>query len=530
MLRSDLLGGIRHWVNQCDRYHDCLISENRNVPTRLLYLGLGSKDPEIRLIETRDHGDVGKYACLSHCWGEPKLMDGYKTTRENYLDRMRCITWSQIPRTFQEAITVARALDIEYLWIDSYCIIQNDEDDWKRQAAKMHQVYENAHITIGAASSNGPHGGLYLQRHSDNFQVSGAASSGDSFLVIGRRSPGHPWDSDPRSVKAFKPEDDQWPLMRRAWVLQERLLSPRVLYFTRHETIWECKIDMQCECGDRDVKLDWIKFDFRRGFDELEVQITEAWHQVVNAYSVLNLTKESDKLPALSGLAAKVAAVRKPDSHYLAGLWSDSIYHDLLWKVSMPLEDLPDRRTAEWRAPTWSWASLSSNIAFPYRQTVRGLCRIDYEALVMNLGNSPTGATENEWKQETMWSLTFHGLLFPAKMEVRDNKEVHMIYKGHLKAVFSLGYEWEASDRLYVDTREDELFLKDNTVFCLRIAYMKEIHSSEDSIDEYALVLRFEYDSKKYKRLGCFHHRFENDDETRSLFAQCGEEKMVEII
>lgn len=66
------------------------------------------------------------------------------------------IPWAELPNTFQDAITVTRMLGLKYIWIDSLCIVQDDAQDWEREAAKMAIIFEAAYVTIAAtAASNG---------------------------------------------------------------------------------------------------------------------------------------------------------------------------------------------------------------------------------------------------------------------------------------------------------------------------------------------------------------------------------------
>jgi hypothetical protein len=101
------------------------------------------------------------------------------------------------------------------------------------------------------------------------------------------------------------------------------------------------------------------------------------WLAVVEEYSQRKLTKDSDKLPALSGLASFIA--NHTNDEYYAGLWRDHILEDLHWRVYVREEvritcthDNPVYgRTlcsvvapTTYRAPSWSWASLDSHIKF----------------------------------------------------------------------------------------------------------------------------------------------------------------------
>jgi hypothetical protein len=69
--------------------------------------------------------------------------------------------WATIPRIFQDAIETARAIGLEYIWIDSLCIVQDDPEDWKAESKQMMAIYSNAYLTIaatwGASSDSGCH-------------------------------------------------------------------------------------------------------------------------------------------------------------------------------------------------------------------------------------------------------------------------------------------------------------------------------------------------------------------------------------
>ena len=71
---------------------------------------------------------------------------------------------ADLPKTFREAVVVARHFKIRYLWIDSLCIVQDSDEDWLRESAKMHEVYAHSACTISAAASTGPEGGLFRSR------------------------------------------------------------------------------------------------------------------------------------------------------------------------------------------------------------------------------------------------------------------------------------------------------------------------------------------------------------------------------
>ena len=69
--------------------------------------------------------------------------------------------WHALSKTIQDAVIVARRLNIRYLWIDSLCIVKDDADDWERQSAKIASIYGNAYITISASGATDGDAGIF---------------------------------------------------------------------------------------------------------------------------------------------------------------------------------------------------------------------------------------------------------------------------------------------------------------------------------------------------------------------------------
>ena len=163
-------------------------------------------------------------------------------------------------------------------------------------------------------------------------------------------------------------------IARRAWVFQERLLSTRVLNFTRSEIVWECKTVMDCQC--KRMKLN--KKYHHDAADELTSQTLKLffedqisgehmsskglvllWIHVVLHYSALQLSHPKDRLPALSGLAKHFQS-KEILGDYVAGLWTEHFDRLLCWDIVQTRG--PRNRSAGYIAPTWSWASVSDVI------------------------------------------------------------------------------------------------------------------------------------------------------------------------
>lgn len=84
-----------------------------------------------------------------------------------------------------------------------------------------------------------------------------------------------------------------------------------------------------------------------------------AWEPVVNAYTRRKMTNQCDRLVAISGIAKVFGESNKHT--YLAGLWKDTLPLGLCWMVD---DGSKETRPTEFRAPSWSWASIDAPIRY----------------------------------------------------------------------------------------------------------------------------------------------------------------------
>ena len=266
------------------------------------------------------------------------------------------LAFELLPKTFQNAVLFTRSLGKRYLWIDSLCIIQNNADDWDREAAIMCSVYQGALLTIAAASSSSGRGGLLYEP--PTHRITRTTPNGP-YTLFGRESIRH--------------KEKEYPLLTRGWAFQERLLSPRTLYFGSKELLWECRGSRTCQCGESvsshiggDVSK--VYQTTTAGAASLDGgRLISQWHRLVSRFSQLRLSYEKDVLPATSGPAAQVTEIRRlrEPTTYHAGLWSNSFEADLLWYRDRGWEhDQRASRPVSYRAPTWSWASVNGPISW----------------------------------------------------------------------------------------------------------------------------------------------------------------------
>jgi Heterokaryon incompatibility protein (HET) len=136
------------------------------MPTRVLDLGYENTS-EARLVESSTLPIDHPYMTLSHRWGQTEVIKLTTAT----IDRMRNgIPISELPVLYQDAVTACRKLGTRYIWIDSLCIIQDQEQDWIHEASTMGRVYSNSLCNIEAAHAADGDGRLFFSRSEEKIK------------------------------------------------------------------------------------------------------------------------------------------------------------------------------------------------------------------------------------------------------------------------------------------------------------------------------------------------------------------------
>jgi Heterokaryon incompatibility protein (HET) len=373
------------WKTECENEHGvCKGLGDGPLPTRVLDLGSTVDAGQLNLREDLN-GRPGRYACLSYCWGSAQDV----TTRTNTIDGFRRgISKNSLPKTIRDAIDVTRALGIRFLWIDALCILQDSEVDKSRECSQMDQIYQRAFVTISAASAENCHRGF----------SSGAGSMVADFPKLPITCP----DGRLGSIFVLPEKQNLFedPIQTRAWTLQEHVLSPRLLIWSKYQLFWLCTNGLsQEQDGSHELagpyyrrpdSLFGASFDKRVGQrpdestliglheslsgrapaadgyyafqyapDFVHDEMQAVWERVMVEYSKRRLSVKSDKLPALSGLASRFREFVQDE--YLAGHWRRWLLPHLLWKcvdekggVRLPDED---------GVPSWSWLSVNGPVS-----------------------------------------------------------------------------------------------------------------------------------------------------------------------
>ncbi|KAF2446682.1 HET-domain-containing protein [Karstenula rhodostoma CBS 690.94] len=331
---SDTLSKLTGWFNECASGHEKCRQYNDTgttaatkpkLPTRILDIRFHQDVAVVCLIES--HGLRADYATLSYRWGPPEKQP-LRTTKGTLSQHLAGIQLSQLPRTFQDAVSIARAVNLQYLWIDSLCIIQDDLDDWNTEAPSMGQIYSDAALVIAASGACDSSEGCFLTRISPEpfIEIPYVREDGVSH--------GHIQLSTKRHTVRLMPVRE--PLGERGWVLQEWALARRLVHFTNKGMMWSCRVlDGWAMCEDGHLVMGTAARD---------------WDDIIDEYTLRKLTYLSDKLAAVEGIARIMKRGRK--DQYVSGVWTGEMPQQLFWVASRTT-----RPQELWCFPSWSWAS-----------------------------------------------------------------------------------------------------------------------------------------------------------------------------
>ncbi|KAF1919028.1 heterokaryon incompatibility protein-domain-containing protein [Ampelomyces quisqualis] len=404
------LATVKKWLIECSSKHTCAtLARNPHLPQRLLDLR-----NNIRLIEapfTSISSSIPRYACLSHRWGT----DGHplRLTAARLREYQSNIAPQNLGRTYRDAIDFCRRLGVDYLWIDSLCIIQEGDGgkDWEEQSGRMAGVYGNAYVTLSAAVAEGTRGGCYTDVNDAGVEFDYGPVEEKKRETVLRAT----WKSgeviDVCARKKLRHKMDDLPLFKRAWIYQERVISPRVVHFVGDEVWWECNGMLRCECGSEGLEngFDRIPLTSANEPDNYDGECAEyvitgphshhgvslgLWYQIVSDYTSLSMTKQTDAFPALSGIAKRFAA--KMEDEYIAGLWKSTLIPNLLWFFLPPEHSGHANEVPKWRAPSWSWVSRAWSSEIRWFAVTNELAKVK-EVACTPKGVDPTGELSSAW-------------------------------------------------------------------------------------------------------------------------------------
>ncbi|KAE8450864.1 hypothetical protein EG329_005777 [Mollisiaceae sp. DMI_Dod_QoI] len=398
----EMRDAISKHVRTCLSQHEgCTQAIPPLLPSRVLYIGSSAQElDDCSKLSLRLHVSLplqrAEYAALSYCWGGAQKVVSTQSTLGSYQEGLNL---NFLPQTVQDAIKVTRGLNIQYLWVDALCILQDEASDMTHEIQQMGEIYKNATLTIAAARSRSVEEGFL-----HTYSCSGAFEtrlSNNGNLEKGWLVP--------------KMDPPQEPLAKRGWAFQEQIMSPRILHYGSNGVSWSCsyteaipvhssffidaenqleqvetiqrlKVHLSEQGGmapgqqahegqNRSLSfsslatplsqfLRWAKPDWDLpNLDKFSIE--KAWRILVEDYCSRDLSFQKDKLLAIAGVAAEIHNLC-PDV-YLAGLWKSHLIDQLQWRRDQSqniTRQNPPRDFCD--VPSWSWASTSGRITFGY--------------------------------------------------------------------------------------------------------------------------------------------------------------------
>jgi hypothetical protein len=318
------------------------------------------------------------YVALSYCWGGPQK----RTLSQDVL-----VEWStagiainSLSKTIQDAITVTHNLGVPYLWVDSLCVIQDSPEDLEKELVKMGLVYANALLTVVVADTISSEGFLNPQKQwydevAPPFQLPVMSPDGADITLVAEEH------------REYSP--DTRPINRRAWTLQERIFSRRLLIFENNPNrlYWNCP-NLLASCGGiqpefliktslrtlearhpsiyfgQDVEAsNWTINNSTHTQWSAHFDTQQQWRDICLDYATREIGLDSDRLNAIAGLAAKFQKALPAGYTYAAGLWLGRTNTKFLGSLIWGFSGQP-QRPSEYIAPSWSWASQYGEISW----------------------------------------------------------------------------------------------------------------------------------------------------------------------
>ncbi|KAL1596698.1 hypothetical protein SLS59_007728 [Nothophoma quercina] len=372
---------IRLWLDDCDVKHaGCKplprVSTDeespQGFPTRLI--DVGTRDNfQLRLLETKEEiPGTRKYIALSHPWGNVKMYQPFSTWRSDTTGQghdiesfKHAIPYEKLPATFKDAVDCTRALDVRYLWIDSICIIQGRDGDFNEEAENMEKVFSGAYCVLAASRAAHQHDGFLKPRSQRNF-VTFQRVKGKPFYVC-------------EPIDDFSKDVIEGSLNQRGWVLQERALARRTIYFTENQTYFECGNGIRCEtlASMRNTMADFIgdpRFPEKAMRANSRALQIAYYQDLYKLYSRLQFSRDEDRPFAIAGLEKRLRQAFGTKGGF--GVFDDGdklergLFHrSILWRrgdekeFENGLEQI-DFLKRGLQVPSWSWMAYKGGIDY----------------------------------------------------------------------------------------------------------------------------------------------------------------------
>ncbi|RAR12861.1 HET-domain-containing protein [Stemphylium lycopersici] len=354
---------IRGWLKTCTRSHQG--REHKEPQKETDQVDSPESDcrpnrresiPDFRLVDVHKRcvvraNPAEDYAALSYVWGNAKRLLLCESTQD-WLSTPGALSPDEdrIPQTFKDTLKVAETLGISHVWIDALCINQTDMKQVESHMNAMGSIYGAALLTIVSNTENADTGipGVSLLR---GFPQASFHRKGISYLS---------------ARKTFAQALERSPWQKRAWCLQEKLFSKRLLIFTSSQAFYHCDAatwfeDTIMEPKDKySTSLQvsekvWIDRKSKEAIQRCtayesyrSVLYERGFWSLVEDYSQRQLSFDGDAIRAFAGILKSV------ESQHGVALWGIPQYHFIRGISWYHTEHKAHLRRGG--VPSWSWA------------------------------------------------------------------------------------------------------------------------------------------------------------------------------
>lgn len=347
---------IKTWQRICLEQHGEKCNKSTVLARRFLKLYV--IDVRSRTIKVAERSDP--YFALSYVWGSvarpPREVWNWEAFCISSPDGRHEIALPDVlPRTVEDAITFTDRLNERYLWVDAFCINQHDSQHQMEQISNMDLVYQCARLTIIALDGNGSDAGIAgISRPLQ--QVSQPTVESSVGTLVATHLPA-----------AWMPSEVS-PWDRRAWTMQESLLSRRCIILDRNQMIWKCQEEyihdaMNVDPSPQRPRSVLSNEYFWDNCISIDISRSEwafsLYSDFLSLYSGRQLTIPSDVLSACRGILNHLT--KNTSMEFVHGLPKNNILPALMWKAH-PQHCLRLRNGF----PTWTWAGWEGRIEYTY--------------------------------------------------------------------------------------------------------------------------------------------------------------------
>jgi hypothetical protein len=357
--------------------------------------------------------------------------------------------------------------------------------DWEREAARMSAVYSNAVATISAAKSTSSQSGCFANRDGNLTRPIESETGGWLCCTI---------------VQTSSTNQLRTPLYKRSWVLQEEILSRRMIVYGVSGLRWICvtaeasesepemkhhstqRFGSWADISDQKNVLRYIMhrptdIEIRSKFD------AENWHEIIEDYTSRGLTYSVDKLAALAGVAD--AFQKSTNDAYYAGNWKEWLLNGLIWLYVG--RDLGSSRHPEPIAPSWSWASVTGRVRFT---VIRPRYSSKFLAELVDVETHGTISRQTG-------KLTLRGHVWKTRL-LNVEEWRNSGYYPHYHVVLEDGGRLYPDESLEMGTEIWQIALVQDS----RVSSIKDGSLSYDNVYSLALLRNDQRNGEEYRRVG----------------------------